>query len=219
MLTSSTQIPLGQNINNTASGTVSDGTYVGFIVLMFLGAVLALCLCNAGRIQREDGSKVILMKNPTWWSEIKGLWETISNDPWIVLLFPLFWSSNTFYTYQGNGFNHAHFNVRTRALNNLLYWLSQIVGALVFGYALDFSTARRTVRAKGSFIALVVLTMVIWGGGYAWQRKQEPREVTSAKDYTGTVDWTDGGDLFVGPMFLYMFYGFFDAAWQTAIYW
>lgn len=33
------------------------------------------------------------------------------------------------------------------------------------------------------------------------------------------VDWTGGGDLFVGPMFLYFFYGFYDAIWQTCIYW
>jgi ABC-type cobalt transport system substrate-binding protein len=209
---------LGQNINNTATGSVSDGTYVGFIILMFLGAVIGLFLCNAGRIQRHDGSKVIVMKNPTWMTEFKGLWETISQEPWIVLLFPLFWSSNTFYTYQMNVMNHAYFNVRTRALNNLLYWLSQIVGAMIFGYALDFGTARRTVRAKGSFVALTVLTFVIWGGGYAFQSKMAPREIATAKGFP-TADWTDGGDAYIGPMFLYMFYGFFDAAWQTCIYW
>jgi len=184
---------------------------------MLLGAILALFLCNAGRVLRDDGSKVILMKNPTWYSEIKGLWETIQMEPWIVLLFPLFWSSNTFYTYQGNGFNGPHFNVRTRALNNLMYWLAQIIGALVFGFALD-TKAKRTTRAKVSFVAMVILTFVIWGGGWAWQKKQDPREVTSVKGYVG-VDWLDGGELFVGPMFLYFFYGFFDAAWQTCIYW
>jgi len=31
------------------------------------------------------------------------------------------------------------------------------------------------------------------------------------------MDFTDRG--YVGPMFLYMFYGFFDAAWQTSVYW
>jgi hypothetical protein len=217
-LSDNLQIPLGQNINNTASGTVSDGTYVGFIVLMFLGAVVALGLCNAGRVVRQDGSKVILMKNPTWISEFKGLWETIYNDPWIILLFPLFFSSNTFYTYQFGGFNQAGFNVRTRALNNLLYWLSQIFGALIFGYALDIKTVRRTVRAKASFIALSILTFVIWGGGWAYQKDQPLREVSDDKSYQG-VDWTDGGQKYIGPMFLYMFYGFYDAAWQTSIYW
>ena len=33
------------------------------------------------------------------------------------------------------------------------------------------------------------------------------------------VDWTDGGRRYIGPMFLYFFYGFYDAVWQTCIYW
>lgn len=202
-------IPLGQNINST-SGPVTDGTYVGFIVLMFVGAVLALVLVNAGRVIREDGSKVILMKNPSWKTEIMGLVETLTSAPWVVLLFPMFFASNTFYTYQGNDFNGAHFNTRTRALNNTLYWTSQIVGATVFGYALDYGKARRSVRAKVSFVTLFVLTFVIWGGGWAWQSKQVTREVAEAEDSTYVrVDWTDGGEKFIGPMFLLMFYGFF----------
>jgi len=30
-------------------------------------------------------------------------------------------------------------------------------------------------------------------------------------------DWTSHG--YIGPMFLFMFYGVFDAAWQTSVYW
>jgi hypothetical protein len=129
---------------------VSDGTYIGFIVLMFLGAVFALFLCDAGKVIREDGSRVILMKNPTWQTEILGLWETLFTDSYILLLFPMFFVSNWFYTYQFNGMNAAHFNTRTRALNNTLYWLSQIAGAFAFGFALDTRRVRRTLRAKGA---------------------------------------------------------------------
>jgi MFS family permease len=210
-------VPLGQNVNATGSTNVTDGTYVGFIVLMFAGAVLALALCNADRVRREDGSKVILMKNPSWKTEFIGLFETITSSPWVVLLFPMFFASNVFYTYQMNDFNGAHFNTRTRSLNNLLYWTSQIVGAVAFGYALDIPV-RRSLRAKASFAALFTLTFVIWGGGYAWQKQQVSREVTEDDTYP-RYDWTDGGELYIGPMFLYMFYGFYDAAWQTCIYW
>ncbi|KAF4982805.1 hypothetical protein FZEAL_1657 [Fusarium zealandicum] len=212
-------IPLAQNINKKA-GPVTDGTYAAFIILMFLGAILALFLCDADKVVRHDNTKVIVMKNPSWSTEIKGLWETLYNSPWIVLLFPMFFSSNIFYTYQNTGMNLAHFNVRTRALNNLLYWLAQIIGAIIFGYALDISYLRRSVRAKASFGVLFVLTFVVWGGGYAWQKQQLPREVVMAKEFeTKKVDWEDGNTLFLGPMFLYFFYGFYDAAWQTCIYW
>jgi len=212
-------IPLGQNIEKK-EGPVTDGTYAGFIVLMFIGLILSVFLCDANKVVRADGSRVILMKNPSWYTEIKGLGETITKNPWIILLFPMFFASNTFYTYQGNAMNAPHFNTRTRALNNTLYWFAQIIGAVIYGYALDFGKARRSVRAKASFISLVVLTFVVWGGGYAWQKDQVTREVVEAKDSTYVkIDWQDGGKMFIGPMFLYMFYGLFDAAWQTSIYW
>jgi hypothetical protein len=55
-------------------------------------------------------------------SEFKGLFETLKTDYYIVLLFPLFWASNWFYTYEFNDMNAYYFNIRTRALNNLFYW-------------------------------------------------------------------------------------------------
>jgi MFS family permease len=213
-------IPLGQNINNTG-GDATDGTFVGFIVLMVLGAVLALTLVNADRIQREDGSRVIIMKSPSWKTEFIGLWATIFQDPYIMLLFPMFFASNIFYTYQQNGFNGAHFNARGKSLNNVLYWLAQIFGAIIFGYALDYKGLRRSLRAKLSLVVLFTLTFIIWGGGYAWQAKQVDRHTTELESWQADNlwDWTSGGERFVGPMFLYIFYGFYDAAWQTCIYW
>ena len=59
------------------------------------------------------------MKNPTWQSEVFGLVETFASDPYIVLLFPMFFASNWFYTYQFNDVNGLKFNTRTAALNNV----------------------------------------------------------------------------------------------------
>lgn len=203
------RIPLGENLHSTA-GRVSDGTYIGFMALTFTGAILAWCLVDARHIRRADGSHVVLMKHPTWKSEFLGLWQVLRSDPYIILLFPMFFVSNWFYTYQTNAVNLARFNVRTRSLNSTLYWASQIVAALVFGYVLDLKSFRRTTKAKAALAALFVLTMTIWGGGYAWQ-KQYTRAETDAKAVdAGYVksDWTSSG--YIGPMFLYIFYGFFD---------
>ena len=64
----------------------------------------------------------------------------------------------------------------------------------------------RPTRAKAALAVLFTITMAIWGGGYAWQ-KQYTRPEVSAKTYVKD-DWTTSG--YVGPMFLYMFYGFYD---------
>lgn len=100
------------------------------------------------------------MKHPTVISELKGLLETFRLEPFIVLLFPMFWVSNWFYTYQFNTVNAARFDVRTRALNSTVYWAAQMFGALLFGYALDFDRLSRRTRARAAWGALFFLTMV-----------------------------------------------------------
>jgi MFS family permease len=204
-------VPLGQNIHVTTNSPVSDGTYVGFIILSVIGAGLAWLLCDAKNVVRTDGSRVIMMKNPTFKTEIFGMWETFRSEPYIVFLFPMFFASNWFYTYQFNGVNLAQFNTRTRSLNNVLYWSAQIFGALIFGYFLDLSRFRRTVRAKACWVVLFLLTFAVWGGGYAFQRGYTRADVEMGADTPDDpsddypkLDWTDSG--YIGPMFLYIFY-------------
>lgn len=169
----------------TTKSTVTDGTYVGFIVLTFLGALLAWTLVDAKDVVRTDGSRIIIMKHPTWKSELWGLVETFKQDPWVAFLFPMFWSSNWFYTYQFNDVNAPYFSTRTSALNNLLYWLMQIAGALAFGYGLDIQKLSRPLKAKIAWTLLFIMTMGIWGGGFAFQKYT--RAETEAEDYPHMV--------------------------------
>ncbi|EER29651.1 hypothetical protein D8B26_003775 [Coccidioides posadasii str. Silveira] len=206
-------VPLGQNIHSKANA-VNDGTYIAFMVLMFLGFILAFTLVDPKYVRRADGSHVILMKNPSWKSELLGLLEVARTDYYIVLYFPMFIASNWFTTYQFNAVNLAKFNIRTRALNNVLYWLFQMVGAFVFGYLLDLKVVRRTVRARAGLVLLFALTMAVWGGGWAFQKDYDRADIN---DHTPRMDWQDNS--YIGPMFLYLFYGFYDAAFQTCCYW
>lgn len=203
-------IPLGQNMHSTA-GKVDNGTYIAFLVLMAVGFALCWVVADSKYIKRKDGSRIIVIKNPTWKSEFLGLWETLRSDSYIVLMFPMFLASNWFYGYHFNSVNLAYFTVRTRALNSLLYWLMQMVGAFIFGQLLDMKCLSRPARAKVNFGILLAITMGIWGGGYVFQ-KQYTRATVKAD-----TDFMDSG--YIGPMFLYMFYGFYDAAFQTCTYW
>jgi hypothetical protein len=156
------------------------------------------------------------MKNPSWKTEIYGLYEVFLSDPYIIFLFPMFFASNFFYTYQFNAVNGAYFSTRAKALNNTLYWTMQIIGAFVVGYALDHEAISRKMRAKLAWLVLFALTMGIWGGGYAFQTTYTREEVSNKATWV-PVDWKNSG--YIGPMFLYMFYGFYDAAFQTCVYW
>lgn len=180
--------------------------------------MLSLTLVNAKSVVRRDGTKVILMKNPTWKTEFIGLYQTVVHDPWVIALFPLFFSSNVFYPYQQNQYNALYFSTRGRALNGVLYWAAQILGALTFGYAMDLRNIRRSIRAKACYVMLVALTFAVWGGGWATQKDKPTREVAQGGGYR-LMDWEEDGSSYIGPMFMYFFYGLFDAVYQTAIYW
>lgn len=190
---------------------------------------LALAICNADKIVRHDGSKVIIIKHPTWKSELLGLWEVLKSDYYIVALFPMFLASNWFYTYQFNvsdclgstcvrrnvlmaiqDFNLARFNLRTRSLNSLLYWFSQILGAWVWGTLMDMTFLSRRTRARAGLVGLFAITMGLWGGGYSFQTTYDR---ASAAVPSSKLDWTS--DNYGGLCVLYIFYGIFDSVWQT----
>ena len=183
---------------------------------MSTGGFFAYLSCNSNEVVRSDGTWVDMPKEPTWKTEIIWLWYTFLTYPFVVLLFPMFFASNFFYTYQFNGINQAHFNTRTRALNNLLYWLCQIGGAFAFGYAIDSTHFRRSVKAKLAWIVLLVLTMAVWGGGLAWQLRVPDRQ-NNQSPHLPTMDWKSPG--YRQAMVLYMAYGFYDAVWQSCVYW
>ncbi|EFE37520.1 DUF895 domain membrane protein [Trichophyton verrucosum HKI 0517] len=205
-------VPLANNLHNK-SNSVQDSTYILFMVLMFVGFLLGFALVNARDIKRSDGTRVILMKNPSWKSELIGLVTVLKSDWYIIALFPMFFASNWFTTYQFNAVNLAKFNIRTRALNNVLYWISQMIGAFVFGYGLDAPRVRRSIRARYALVSLFLITMAIWGDGWFNQKQYDRADITE----TNRMDWTDPN--YAEPMVLYMLYGFYDAAFQTCAYW
>jgi hypothetical protein len=184
---------------------------------MCFGASLCFVSMDANYVIRTDGTRVELALQPTWKSEIVDLWTTlVKTDRYIVLLFPMFFVSNAFYTYQYNGYNQAHFTLRTRALNDLLYWCCQILGAFIFGYAIDALKISRATKAKAAWLALVALTLIVWGGGYDWQ-KINPGRVYKESKPIPLIDWSSEG--YFWSLLLYMAYGFYDAVWQSCIYW
>ncbi|KAF2130880.1 MFS general substrate transporter [Dothidotthia symphoricarpi CBS 119687] len=205
-------IALAQNMHSETND-IKDVTFYVLISLSLLGTVLSLLLCEAKHVKRSDGSRVVLPQTPTWKSEVLGLLETLKHDTYILLLFPMFFTSNLFYPYQFNTFNLATFNIRTRSLNNTLYWLAEIAGSYLAGYTLDSPRVRRSLRARVAMGVLLLLVFVVWTGAFMWQRNESESVVG------GSVkkDYTDAG--YVGPMFLYLSFGLFAAVWQTTIYW
>ncbi|KAI1082718.1 MFS general substrate transporter [Whalleya microplaca] len=207
--TESERVSLGQNWNVKA-GHVTDGTYVGFIVLEVIGALLCCVLIPSEKIIRSDGTMVQKVVHPSLKSDIAGLYKTLVTDPWILLLFPMFFASNYFYTYQFNDVNAYFFSTRTRAFNNIWYWVTQIIGAAAFGAFLDWSKFCRRTRTLMGWAILFTLVMVIWGGGFVFL-KQTNRNILSPN-----MDLFDNN--YIWYLIMYISYGLLDSLWQVFCY-
>jgi len=202
-------INIGSNWNNS-TGTVTNGTYIGFIVIMVVGLFIPIFLCPSSEVIRKDHTKVIVPLNPTWKKEIIGLFVTLYKYPWFVLLFPLCGASNFFYTLQDNEFTAPNFTLRARAINGLLKNLGGMVGAGVAGPLFDLGYFSRKDRARYGLISMFVFTMVVWGGGWAFMNDRY-RGVS----YT-LIDVSD--QYYSGLAILALMYGIFDAVFQTYAY-
>ncbi|CDK26063.1 unnamed protein product [Kuraishia capsulata CBS 1993] len=208
-------IPLIQTVNDTGGNELGTASYAAFIALICVGALLATTLLPTKLVRKADGSKVMMKDNPTWLSEFRGLWMCLKLEPWIMLMFPMFWASNWFGTYEGNDFNLVNFNIRTRALNALLFAVMEVFGAVAAGSFLDLRFCSRKTMARVGGGILFLLTMAIWGGGLKPQLGYTRASVAAGE--LEKMDWTD--KKYGGYIVLYMLYGAYDAIWQTYCYW
>jgi magnesium-transporting ATPase (P-type) len=184
-------------------------------VLTLIGVTIPMLMVPPEKMIRTDGTKVMTPRHPSWKVEIYGLWVTLRTDPSIILLFPMFLASNWFYTWQFNEYNDALFNIRARSLNNLVYWLSQMVGSIAIGLILDSRLITRRIRGFTAWTILLIMVFVVHTWAYFYQ-KQYTRE-SLPPDSNDKVDIFDHG--YVGRILVYMFMGLLDAMWQTTAYW
>lgn len=206
-----------------STSTVSDSTYIAYLVIMLFGWVFgSLLICSPEQLNESYTGERVSKLNKTHrekfsFSKLKdsAVFTIKTLLDWKLLcLVPMFFYANVFYSYQQNSVNGMTFNVRTRALNSALYWISQMLGGFLIGVILDLKFISIRFRAIIGWIILFVAGMVIWGGGLKFQQWNDRRVLNGLVQ---DIDFKDGD--FIGPMFLYIFYGMYDALWQGFCYW
>jgi hypothetical protein len=73
-----------------------------------------------------------------------------------------------------NEYNDALFNIRARSLNNLVYWLAQIVGSISIGFLLDQNSISRRIRAFAGWTILFIMVFAVHIWAYFYQRHASP---------------------------------------------
>ncbi|KAH7928792.1 hypothetical protein BV22DRAFT_1004081 [Leucogyrophana mollusca] len=203
-------VAFGNNFHSTVLG---NGTYIGFLILTLIGVFIPFFMANPAHMIRTDGTKVPRVQHPSWKHEFVSLWYALRTDPWILLLFPMFFASNYFYTWQFSDYNAAIFDIRARGLNNFVYWTSQIFGSMFIGYfVLDQAKYRRRTRAFAGWVTVTGMVFVIHIWAYFYQRTY-----TRATAPAIMMDINDKA--YPAHVWLMIFYGFLDSMWQTYAYW
>ncbi|KAF9114602.1 hypothetical protein BGX27_010358 [Mortierella sp. AM989] len=206
-------------VMNSAPGMdpddVSSTTYIVYMVVMGLSTFLALFLSRPSTIIRDDGEPVSVAKFSGLKSEGLAILSVFC-DWRMLLLIPAFFFSNFSYTYQFNDFNGFTFNIRTRSLNSVVFWVAQIVGALVIGYMLDRIPVRRPKRAMLGLLFITLLFMATWIAALIVQLKYRWERRTLRNN--DLIDFEHGG-IYTGLMAIYAMFGFCDAAFAVFCYW
>ncbi|KAF8072264.1 major facilitator superfamily domain-containing protein [Lyophyllum atratum] len=210
-------ISFGLNFHSK-SGTVNDGTYGAFMAIMFIGWLLSIFIAPPHKVIREDGTRAGARPSGVSIGFVASLkneynkFVSALRDWRIWLLIPAFFCANFFYSYQQNTVNGATFTLRARSLNGAMYWIAQMFGGIAIGFLLDLKYLTRPQRAILGYVFVLVTGFSIWGGGLAFQRWENA---------TGKKQWLDfsDGKTYVGPFWLYFWYGAFDAFWQSYCYW
>ncbi|KAJ1725870.1 hypothetical protein LPJ61_005596 [Coemansia biformis] len=207
-------LPFAINFYN--SGSLTNSVYMLFVIIECGGAVAALFLVPPTSVVRNDGSHPTLFPSNGARQECAEVLRLFRNK-WMLLLLPMSFASNFFYGYQFSLYNGALFTPRTRGLNNLLYWASQMLGSILLFVLLDF--VRWTRRKRGTCaLALMALAFnAVWAGTVVVQRRY-----TRGGEHTdypgGIIDFMESSRS-AGPIALYFFMGMADAWFQNIAYW
>ncbi|KAI9364802.1 major facilitator superfamily domain-containing protein [Pilaira anomala] len=209
-------IPLGNEWNSGEKPDVKVSTYIAFMVIMAVGSLLTLALLPASKVIRSDGAQVSLHKFSNWKREAVEVIK-LFKDWRMLILIPLFAGSNWFYTYQFNVYNAPNFmSIRARSLNNVLYWLFQIIGAGVFGWFMDYAKlgSRKKRAIYGNTISLLIIVS-LWIGAIVIQKTFTRESILL--DTNVPIDVYHSR--YPGLVIEYALFGLIDAIYQGFIYW
>ncbi|ORY21048.1 major facilitator superfamily domain-containing protein [Naematelia encephala] len=195
-------INLGLNVNTKAAGSLSSSTYIVFIVLQCIGPLVGFFLSEPDKVQRPDGTPV-LMKNPSPMAiEAKMMWTRVFTRWDVLALCPIMLYSTWFSSYAGT-FLSLYFNVRSRALASFVTSFVSIMANVALGMFLDSTRISKKFKARFAFISVFfILNIAMW----IWQTVMQVKYISSppkALDWSAGATWYQGWGVYVMVLIMY----------------
>lgn len=198
-------LALNHSAATKKKGKVDSQTYLVFIALQCLAAPFALLLSPPEKVQRQDGSRVIVRGEKSFKAELGLLWKACCRRD-ILLLLPIFWAS--YFNQYSSNFQTYYFGVRARALIGFVSNFGTLLSSQIMSSLLDCKRLKVKQRLVIGFWYVVALHIVAWTYGWVMQER-----------YTANPpawDWEDKG--FVGGFFVLLLWDFARQAMQNWLY-
>ncbi|KAF2137794.1 uncharacterized protein K452DRAFT_235315 [Aplosporella prunicola CBS 121167] len=196
---------LNHSASSAHKGKVDPKTYLIFVALQCLAVPLALALSPPEKVQRADGSNVVVRAESSFAAELRAL-ARLSKRKDILLLLPVFWAAY-FNQYTGN-FQTYYFGVRARALIGFVGNFGTLLSSQLMSSWLDYKRVSVRARIHWGFVYVIAVHIVAWVYGWVVQEKytRDPP----------ALDWTDKG--FVEGFFVIILWEFSRQALQNWLY-
>lgn len=178
-------VTLGVNAGNSEQGHISVQTYLVFISIQAIGPFIASCLSPPNKVQRSDGSKVVVNLPASLKTELKVMWKLMCRKE-ILLLLPMIFQS-VFSEAFFSTYNATYFTVRSRALASLVASTCVIVANFALGFFLDWRRCTLNTRAIIAFVLIYSFELSLYVYAMVVNKDYESRSVSPV------FDWTDDG--------------------------
>ncbi|KAL3448775.1 major facilitator superfamily domain-containing protein [Aspergillus insuetus] len=178
-------ISVGIQANSTLPN-VSTAVYLVFMIIMLTAILTSWLILLPHLVVRKDGTIVQVEALPSPRQEFHAFIQQL-HDWRLIALFPMFFSSNYFYAYQG-ALTQFLFTGRARALASLLTGIGSILGSLLFGFVTDQVSQSRRSRALTGWCLVLGLNCFAWSCGLALQ-VQFTRQSMTLQGHPLPLDW------------------------------
>ncbi|TPX12945.1 uncharacterized protein E0L32_006590 [Thyridium curvatum] len=186
--------------------------YIVFIILQCVAFFFTIFgLVNPKDVRRSDGTAIAVFHTLSMKEELLGI-KRVLRDYRVLAMLPVIFSCELALGILPS-VNGRYFNLRTRAMNNVCFYLVQLPASVGCAYLTDRLPYGRRVRG---YIALAVLGVVVWAGWIAllvWVLVSP----SWATPPVGGVDWTSSD--FGGPFVLYLVFGVLYGSHQLIGMW
>ncbi|KPI45554.1 uncharacterized protein AB675_812 [Cyphellophora attinorum] len=178
-------IPFAINFHSSSASGVPTSVYITFTVIM-LSAMLVVFfgIVSPEKVTRDDGTHLAIFEAVEFRTELVHCVELLRDWRILMLLLPLFSTEITLGLIPT--LNAHSCNLRTRSLNNLIYWAIQIPSALFFSQVLDNHRLTRRMRGMTALSINVILSVLGWGLAIGIQKRLN----LTRGPFKPTLDWS-----------------------------